>query len=91
MSVMAQSYEPRICFLNEPTADIDVTLRREMWQMPRGLRENGVAVILTTHYMEGAEEMADYIAVGLKCMDTIRKRGITICRGVSESSNTAAS
>ena len=59
----ALSHEPRILFLDEPTAGVDVALRREMWQMVRELREQGVTVILTTHYIEEAEQMADRIGV----------------------------
>ncbi len=59
----ALSHEPRILFLDEPTAGVDVELRREMWQLVRDLREGGVTVILTTHYIEEAEEMADRIGV----------------------------
>ena len=59
----ALSHEPKILFLDEPTAGVDVELRRDMWQMVRGLRDNGVTVILTTHYIEEAEEMADRIGV----------------------------
>jgi ABC-2 type transport system ATP-binding protein len=59
----ALSHEPRILFLDEPTAGVDVELRRDMWQMVRGLRESGVTIILTTHYIEEAEEMADRIGV----------------------------
>ncbi len=59
----ALSHEPRILFLDEPTAGVDVELRRDMWQMVRGLRDSGVTVILTTHYIEEAEEMADRIGV----------------------------
>lgn len=59
----ALSHEPKILFLDEPTAGVDVELRREMWAMVRGLRENGVTIILTTHYIEEAEEMADRIGV----------------------------
>ena len=54
---------PTILFLDEPTAGVDVELRREMWEMVRGLRESGVTIILTTHYIEEAEEMADRIGV----------------------------
>ncbi len=63
MIAKALSHEPRILFLDEPTAGVDVELRRDMWQMVRGLRENGVTIILTTHYIEEAEEMADRIGV----------------------------
>jgi ABC-2 type transport system ATP-binding protein len=59
----ALAHEPRLLFLDEPTAGVDVELRRDMWQMVRGLRERGVTVILTTHYIEEAEEMADRIGV----------------------------
>ena len=59
----ALSHEPAILFLDEPTAGVDVELRRDMWQLVRGLRESGVTIILTTHYIEEAEEMADRIGV----------------------------
>jgi ABC-2 type transport system ATP-binding protein len=59
----ALAHEPQILFLDEPTAGVDVELRRGMWEMVRALRENGVTVILTTHYIEEAEEMADRIGV----------------------------
>ncbi len=59
----ALSHEPRILFLDEPTAGVDVELRRDMWQMVRRLRESGVTIILTTHYIEEAEQMADRIGV----------------------------
>jgi ABC-2 type transport system ATP-binding protein len=59
----ALSHEPTILFLDEPSAGVDVELRRDMWQMVRGLRERGVTIILTTHYIEEAEEMADRIGV----------------------------
>ena len=59
----ALSHEPQILFLDEPTAGVDVELRQSMWQMVRGLREQGVTIILTTHYIEEAEEMADRIGV----------------------------
>jgi ABC-2 type transport system ATP-binding protein len=59
----ALSHEPSILFLDEPTAGVDVELRREMWEVVRGLREQGVTVILTTHYIEEAELMADRIGV----------------------------
>ena len=63
MIAKALSHEPTILFLDEPTAGVDVELRRDMWQMVRGLRERGVTIILTTHYIEEAEEMADRIGV----------------------------
>jgi ABC-2 type transport system ATP-binding protein len=59
----ALSHEPSILFLDEPSAGVDVELRRDMWQMVRKLRESGVTIILTTHYIEEAEEMADRIGV----------------------------
>ena len=59
----ALSHEPQILFLDEPTAGVDVELRRDMWEMVRDLRESGVTIILTTHYIEEAEEMADRIGV----------------------------
>nr|WP_194249390.1 ABC transporter ATP-binding protein [Halomonas salicampi] len=59
----ALSHEPRILFLDEPTAGVDVELRREMWNVVRELRDQGVTIILTTHYIEEAEEMADRIGV----------------------------
>jgi ABC-2 type transport system ATP-binding protein len=63
MIAKALSHEPQILFLDEPTAGVDVELRRDMWEMVRGLRERGVTIILTTHYIEEAEEMADRIGV----------------------------
>ncbi|GAC1620980.1 MAG: ABC transporter ATP-binding protein [Nevskia sp.] len=63
MIAKALSHEPTILFLDEPTAGVDVELRRDMWQMVRGLRASGVTIILTTHYIEEAEEMADRIGV----------------------------
>ncbi len=59
----ALSHEPRILFLDEPTAGVDVSLRQDMWALVRTLRDTGVTVILTTHYIEEAEEMADRIGV----------------------------
>jgi ABC-2 type transport system ATP-binding protein len=59
----ALSHEPQLLFLDEPTAGVDVTLRQEMWQLVRALRETGVTIILTTHYIDEAEEMADRIGV----------------------------
>jgi ABC-2 type transport system ATP-binding protein len=63
MIAKALSHEPEILFLDEPTAGVDVELRRDMWQMVRAMRERGVTIILTTHYIEEAEEMADRIGV----------------------------
>ena len=59
----ALSHEPQILFLDEPTAGVDVELRQDMWEMVRGLRASGVTIILTTHYIEEAEQMADRIGV----------------------------
>ena len=63
MIAKALSHEPEILFLDEPTAGVDVELRRDMWSLVRRLRERGVTIILTTHYIEEAEEMADRIGV----------------------------
>ncbi len=63
MIAKALSHEPKILFLDEPTAGVDVELRQDMWELVRGLRENGVTIILTTHYIEEAEEMADRVGV----------------------------
>ena len=66
MIAKALSHEPDILFLDEPTAGVDVELRRDMWELVRQLRESGVTIILTTHYIEEAEEMADRVGVILK-------------------------
>ena len=63
MIAKALSHQPQILFLDEPTAGVDVTLRRDMWELVRGLRDMGVTIILTTHYIDEAEEMADRIGV----------------------------
>lgn len=63
MIAKALAHEPEILFLDEPTAGVDVELRRDMWRMISGLQANGVSIILTTHYIEEAEEMADRIGV----------------------------
>ena len=63
MIAKALSHEPQLLFLDEPTAGVDVELRRDMWQLVRELRATGVTIILTTHYIEEAEEMADRIGV----------------------------
>lgn len=63
MIAKALAHEPEILFLDEPTAGVDVELRRDMWEMVRRLREQGTTIILTTHYIEEAEEMADRIGV----------------------------
>jgi ABC-2 type transport system ATP-binding protein len=59
----ALSHEPQILFLDEPTAGVDVELRRDMWQLVRSLQAGGVTIILTTHYIDEAEEMADRVGV----------------------------
>jgi ABC-2 type transport system ATP-binding protein len=63
MIAKALAHEPEVLFLDEPTAGVDVELRREMWGLVRSLRERGVTIILTTHYIEEAEEMADRVGV----------------------------
>ena len=63
MIAKALSHEPRVLFLDEPTAGVDVTLRKDMWAMVRSLRESGVTIVLTTHYIEEAEDMADRVGV----------------------------
>ena len=63
MIAKALSHEPRVLFLDEPTAGVDVELRRDMWKLIGELRQTGVTIILTTHYIEEAEEMADRVGV----------------------------
>jgi ABC-2 type transport system ATP-binding protein len=63
MIAKALSHEPQILFLDEPTAGVDVELRKDMWQLVRSLRDSGVTIILTTHYIDEAEEMADRVGV----------------------------
>jgi ABC-2 type transport system ATP-binding protein len=63
MIAKALSHEPSVLFLDEPTAGVDVELRKDMWQLVRKLRSNGVTIILTTHYIEEAEEIADRIGI----------------------------
>jgi ABC-2 type transport system ATP-binding protein len=63
MIAKALAHEPRVLFLDEPTAGVDVELRRDMWDLVRRLRESGVTIILTTHYIDEAEEMADRVGV----------------------------
>jgi ABC-2 type transport system ATP-binding protein len=63
MIAKALSHEPDLLFLDEPTAGVDVSLRRDMWELVRRLRERGVTIVLTTHYIEEAEEMADRVGV----------------------------
>src|SRR5207237_9529938 len=66
MIAKALSHEPTILFLDEPTAGVDVNLRRDMWALVRSLRDAGVTIILTTHYIDEAEEMADRIGIRSK-------------------------
>jgi ABC-2 type transport system ATP-binding protein len=73
----ALSHEPQILFLDEPTAGVDVELRKDMWQVVRDLRDSGVTIILTTHYIEEAEDMADRIGV-------INKGGIILVEEKAE-------
>ena len=63
MIAKALAHEPQVLFLDEPTAGVDVELRRSMWRLVRGLKDSGVTIILTTHYIEEAEEMADRVGV----------------------------
>jgi ABC-2 type transport system ATP-binding protein len=63
MIAKALAHDPQILFLDEPTAGVDVELRQDMWNVVRGLRDSGVTIILTTHYIDEAEEMADRVAV----------------------------
>ena len=63
MIAKALSHEPRVLFLDEPTAGVDVALRKDMWAMVRALRESGVTIVLTTHYIDEAEHMADRVGV----------------------------
>jgi ABC-2 type transport system ATP-binding protein len=63
MIAKALSHEPRVLFLDEPTAGVDVALRKDMWALVRELRESGVTIVLTTHYIEEAEDMADRVGV----------------------------
>src|SRR3954468_6167010 len=89
MIAKALSHEPEVIFLDEPTAGVDVNLRRDMWALVRRLRDKGVTVILTTHYIEEAEEMADRIGVinkgslvvveeKAKLMKTLGKKQLTV-------------
>jgi ABC-2 type transport system ATP-binding protein len=77
MIAKALAHEPQILFLDEPTAGVDVELRRDMWEMVRRLREDGVTIILTTHYIEEAEQMADRIGV-------INKGELVLVQGKAE-------
>ncbi len=89
MIAKALSHEPTLLFLDEPTAGVDVNLRRDMWAVVRRLRERGVTIVLTTHYLEEAEEMADRVGVIDKgrillvedtadLMDKMGKRRVTL-------------
>jgi ABC-2 type transport system ATP-binding protein len=89
MIAKALSHEPQVLFLDEPTAGVDVELRRDMWELVRELRATGVTIILTTHYIEEAEEMADRIGVITKgrlllvedktaLMDKLGKKQVTL-------------
>ena len=66
MIAKALSHEPEILFLDEPTAGVDVELRRDMWKLIRSMRDEGVTIILTTHYIEEAEDLADRVGIILK-------------------------
>ena len=66
MIAKALSHEPEILFLDEPTAGVDVELRRDMWKLVRSMRDKGVTIILTTHYIEEAEDLADRVGIILK-------------------------
>src|SRR3982751_3671416 len=89
MIAKALSHEPQVLFLDEPTAGVDVELRRDMWELVRELRATGVTIILTTHYIEEAEEMADRIGIITKgqlllveektaLMDKLGKKQVTL-------------
>jgi len=80
MIAKALAHEPQILFLDEPTAGVDVELRRDMWMLVRGLRARGVTIILTTHYIEEAEEMADRIGVIRKGELIVVEDKITLMR-----------
>src|SRR5690606_29292816 len=80
MIAKALSHEPELLFLDEPTAGVDVELRRDMWSMVRSLRERGVTIILTTHYIQEAEEMADRIGVIRKGKLIITERTETLMK-----------
>ena len=78
----ALSHEPQVLFLDEPTAGVDVTLRAGMWNLVRSLRASGVTIILTTHYLEEAEEMADRIGVIDKGRITLVEEKATLMRSL---------
>jgi len=80
MIAKALAHEPDILFLDEPTAGVDVELRRDMWTLVRGLRDNGVTIILTTHYIEEAEEMADRIGIVSKGELILVEEKVTLMR-----------
>ena len=96
MIAKALSHEPEVLFLDEPTAGVDVGLRRDMWALVRRLRDRGVTIILTTHYIEEAEDMADRVGVidggrlllvegTAKLMRKLGKRRLTLCTSRSRS------
>ena len=87
MIAKALAHEPRILFLDEPTAGVDVNLRQGMWQVVRDLREAGVTIILTTHYIEEAEEMADRISSALSSTRMISPLLITPMRSAMSSAS----
>ena len=80
MIAKALAHEPDILFLDEPTAGVDVELRRDMWALVRGLRDRGVTIILTTHYIEEAEEMADRIGIVSKGELILVEEKVTLMR-----------
>ena len=86
----ALAHEPKILFLDEPTAGVDVELRRDMWEMVRGLRESGVTIILTTHYIEEAELMADRIGVISKGSLVLVERKTELMRKLGQKQLTLA-
>jgi ABC-2 type transport system ATP-binding protein len=80
MIAKALVHEPQLLFLDEPSAGVDVELRRDMWQLVRGLRERGTTIILTTHYIEEAEEMADRIGIINRGELTLVEDKVTLIR-----------
>ena len=80
MIAKALSHEPEILFLDEPTAGVDVELRRDMWQLVRAMRDAGVTIILTTHYIEEAEELADRVGVINKGEIVLVEEKVTLMR-----------
>src|SRR5690606_12666484 len=80
----ALSHEPSILFLDEPTAGVDVSLRKDMWALVRALRATGVTVILTTHYIEEAEEMADRVGIINKGRSVLVEDKATLMRKLGQ-------